>query len=79
MTYQELKTLTEGKDFPICGKNEDGENVIIRHRTDIIRYRDEEWDRNYFHLMTAQDNGWMRHNIIHENGSTEEFYERSNK
>lgn len=77
MTYQELKTLTEGKSFPIAGKNEDGENVIISHCTDVIRYCGKEWDRNYFHLMTAQTNGWTRHNCIFENGHTEEFYERS--
>lgn len=79
MTYQELKTLTEGKSFPIAGKNEDGEIVIIRHCTDTIRYRDEAWDRNYFHLQTAQHNGWTRHNFIYENGGSEEFYSRSNK
>ena len=77
MTYHELKTLTEGKTFPICGKNEDGENVIITHSTDIIRYNGMEWERPYFHTLTAQTNGWTRHNYIFENGSSEEFYERS--
>ena len=30
----------------------------------------------YFRLTTAQHNNWCRINIIYENGSTEEWYEK---
>ena len=32
MDYNELLQLCVGKSFPIAGKNEHGENVIIAHR-----------------------------------------------
>lgn len=67
MTYKELTTMCQGKTFPLCAKNEDGENVVIAHGCN---------ETNYFKLTTAQHNGWTRQNIIFEDGSTEEFYER---
>lgn len=75
MTYQQIKTLCNGKNLPIAAQNEDGENVIIKHGCDKWTYKEESWERNFFELVTAQHNGWTRHNIIFENGSTEEFYE----
>lgn len=68
MTYKKLKELTNGKQLPVAGVNEDGENVIIQHRT--------ARERNYFRLTTAQHNGWTRVNIIYEDGSTEELYQK---
>ena len=76
MTYQELKRLTAGHSLPLAAKNEDGENVIIEHRTDHWIIGKLEMDRNYFLILTAQHNGWTRHNYIYENDSTEEFYSR---
>lgn len=74
MTYKELEKLTKGKTLPICGKNEDGENVIIEHKTERWTYKNESWERKFFKLTTAQNNGCTRHNCIFEDGSTEEFY-----
>lgn len=71
MTYKELEKLTEGKTFPICGTNEDGENVIIEHGYN------EEWSGGkFFKLTTAQHNGWMRTNYIFEDGTVEELYKK---
>jgi hypothetical protein len=78
MTYTKLRKLTEGKHLPICGKNDDGENVIIEHCSDKGTYANQSFTINYFKLTTAQHNGWARHNYIHENGTTEEFYTRHN-
>ena len=66
MTYQELKNLTDGKQLPIAGKNEDGENVIVSHG--------KIGDRKYYKLTTAQSNGWTRYNYVYEDGDTEESY-----
>ena len=76
MTYAELKDLCAGKSFPVAGKNEDGENVIIAHGCQHLIYEDIKLDRPYFELTTAQHNGWTRHNFVFEDGITEEFYER---
>ena len=75
MTYQELEKLCIGKHLPVVATNEDGENVIIAQCCDIVNAFGHTWQRNYFDITTAQHNGWTRHNIIHENGHTEEFYE----
>lgn len=74
MTYLELKKLTAGYQLPIAGKNEHGENVIIQHMTDKWSYNGATWERKYFQLTTAQNNGWTRHNFIYEDGDSEEFY-----
>ena len=66
MTYQELKNLTDGKQLPIAGKNEDGENVIVSHG--------KIGDRKYYKLTTAQSNVWTRYNYVYEDGDTEESY-----
>lgn len=67
MTYQDLAKLTEGKPFPLCGTNEDGERVIIQHG---------KAGQPFFKLSTVQHNGWIRTNYVYEDGSTEELYSR---
>ena len=68
MSYSEIKKLTEGMEFPITAKNEDGENVIIE-----IGYVDGEM---LFTLTTAQSNGWMRINTYWSDGTIEETYKK---
>lgn len=79
MTYAELKKQTEGQSLPLAATNEHGENVIIDHRTDKWMYGPENWERPYFHVTTAQHNGWARINLIYADGATDELYQRSNK
>lgn len=64
MTFDEIEKMVSGKGLPICGKNEDDENVLI-----------EKGDGCY-KLTTAQHNGWTRINLYHRDGSIEEMYER---
>lgn len=68
MTYTELQHLTAGRAMPLAGRNEDGENVVI-HAGSIP-------GREFFLLITAQANGWIRRNYIYADGSSEEFYTR---
>ena len=68
MTYQEIQKLVEGRPMPCGGTNADRETVIISAGSnDGVRF---------FHLTTAQNNNWVRHNYIYENGDCEETYER---
>lgn len=67
MTYAELKKATNGKTFPLAGKNSDGENVIVEHGQD---------EQKFFKLTTSQKNGWLRINYIYEDGTSEELYEK---
>ena len=69
MTYQELERITKRQTLPLCGKNVDGENVIIEQGK-------EPGSGNFFRLTTAQDNGWTRINILYENGDREEFFRK---
>ena len=64
MTYKELQQLVKYHELPVCGKNEDGENVIVEH------------GNCYFKVTTAQNNGWTRINVYHANGTTEETYQK---
>ena len=68
MTYTQLKQLTAGHLLPLCGKNPDGENVIIEHgiAAGVGLYK----------LTTAQRNNWNRINIIYADSTSEEYYER---
>ncbi len=68
MTYEELKKLVDGKELPCSATNEDGEFVIIVHERNDGDAR--------FHLTTAQNNGWVRHNYIYEDGTREELFEK---
>lgn len=68
MSYSEIKKLTEGREFPIAAKNEDGENVIIE-----ISYVDGEM---LFTLTTSQSNGWLRINTYWPDGTIEETYKK---
>ena len=68
MTYQEIQKLVEGRALPCSGTNAEGEMVIVAAGSnDGVRF---------FHLTTAQNNNWVRHNYIYENGDREETYER---
>ena len=87
MTYTELRQnfkdnfpTTKSKDevgefLLLAAKNEYGENVIIKHGTQQWSYNGKTRNQNFFKISTAQHNGWTRHNMIFENGNTEEFYE----
>lgn len=70
MTYQELKHLCKGNTFPLCAKNADGENIIVHHGINN--------EGNFFDIQTAQNNGWIRHNFVYEDGSAEELYDKRN-
>lgn len=68
MTYYDYLDLTkEFSSFPIAGKNENGENVMIEHY---------DGDEPYFKVTTFQNNGWTRINCYHKDGSIEEIYEK---
>ena len=64
MTFAQLQRITEGRHFPIAGQNNDGENIIIAK------------GNGFYKLTTAQHNGWNRIELIYENGTIEEHYER---
>ena len=64
--YQSRKGLR--KDLPCGGTNDEGETVIIEHEKNDGDPR--------FHLTTVQNNGWLRHNYIYEDGSREELFEK---
>ena len=68
MTYAEIQQLIEGRSLPLSGKNNDGENVIVHTGNDH--------GRDFFLLIIAQHNGWIRRNYIYADGSAEEFYTR---
>lgn len=74
MNYKELQQLCAGKSFPVAGKNDIGETIIITPGRQCMICGGIQINRPYFDLATAQHNGWMRHNYIYEDGSTEEFY-----
>lgn len=76
MTFQELQRICDGKNLPICAKNEDGENVIIERGCDKWAYDGQSWERHFFKLQTAQANGWTRFDFIFDDGATETFYSR---
>lgn len=68
MTYQEIQKLIEDRELPCGGTNAEGEMLIIEAGiNDSVRF---------FHLTTAQNNNWVRHNYIYENGDREETFER---
>lgn len=65
--YRKLRRLTAGKSFPVAARNENGENVIIARGNDPAF-------GSFFKLTIAQSNGWVRTNIVYENGTMEESY-----
>lgn len=68
MTYTQLKQLTAGYSLPLCGKNPDGENVIIEQgNADGV---------GFYKLTTAQRNNWNRINIIYADSTTEEYFQK---
>lgn len=65
MTYEELDSLcrlTRENDYPLSGRNEDGESIIIRRGPD--RYE----------VTTAQHNGWLQVVTYWKDGTVEEEY-----
>ena len=57
---------TENAMLAACAA--EGETVIIEHEKNDGDPR--------FHLTTVQNNGWLRHNYIYEDGSREELFEK---
>lgn len=51
--------------FPFFGKNENGEDVLISVFDDKIV------------METYQENGYIRTNILHEDGTTEELFAKT--
>ena len=49
---------------PLCGVDEDGEDVIVSIDDDCAC------------VKTLQGNGWIRTNIYHRDGTVEELYQR---
>ena len=61
-----IEVMKHHKEFPMAlsGDNADGEPVIVSiNKTNIS-------------IKTCQHNGWMRTNIYHSDGTTEELYNR---
>lgn len=68
MTFKELEEIAKGKALPLLGRNQDGEAFILEGGSYI--------DGKCFKLTTAQNNGWCRIHLYHEDGRVEEMYER---
>ena len=64
--YQEL--MKECKEFPLCGKDDSGNNIIVTHG--------ENDNGQYVKVQTAQKNGWIRVNYYYENGDSEELFDK---
>ena len=76
MTYHEIEKLCQGKQLPLCAKNEHNENVLIAGGSEKWSYGSDSWERKFYHLETSQKNGWIRHNVVFDDGSSEEFYSK---
>ena len=68
MNYSDFERMTRGKNLPMAGRNEEGENVIIS-RGDA-----GEYGGKFFKVVVPQRNGWVRTKIYYENGAAEESY-----
>lgn len=69
MGYEEIENMVDKydlSDFPLCGTNEDGENIIIYIRKDE--------NGKYFEVHTFQKNNWIRVNRYYNDGTTEEWF-----
>lgn len=71
MVYEEIENMVDKydlSDFPLCGTNEDGENIIIYIRKDE--------NGKYFEVHTFQKNNWIRVNRYYNDGNTEEWFDK---
>jgi len=68
MDYKQLMEITQGKNFPCVGENDEKERVVIE--------KIDSNERNYFKVSAFQSNGWTRTNIYYEDGSCDETYEK---
>ncbi len=66
--FDELKKMTEGKNLPLMGKNEDNEVVIIEGGVSN--------EERFFRVTTVQHNDWCRINTYWEYGTIEETYKK---
>ena len=57
------------EDLPLTAKTEDGETVIVE------AYYNEEKEL-IWKISTCQDNGWIRVNHYHPDGTVEESFEK---
>lgn len=62
--YEELLEIL-GSDTLVDGINQDGETIIL----------EKVQGSNAIQITTLQKNGWIRRNIYHCDGTTEELYE----
>lgn len=70
MTFKDYEDMTKefaDEDFPLAGKNENGENLFI--------FKGESDGERFFKVTTFQHNGWTRTNRYYENGNSEEWFE----
>lgn len=68
MNYKDIEKLVDGKEFPLMGKNEYGECVLLE--------RGEDENGRFYRTTVAQHNDWCRINTYYENGSIDETYEK---
>lgn len=68
MTFKEIEKQLKGVELPAGGTNENGETFIVEAGCrDGVRF---------YHITTAQNNNWVRHNYIYEDYTSEELFER---
>lgn len=67
--YQYLKRITDGKELPLMGVNEDGEVVCVS----VSQFTDEG---AVFKVESLQKNDWLRINHYHQDGTVEETYKK---
>ena len=72
MTFEELKSITKGKEYPVLYENENGEPVFIYW----VLPKDEI--EECFKTETYQSNGWIRDNYYYEDGTVEELFRKEN-
>lgn len=67
-TYESIKQLTEGEEFPVFFQSQNGEFGHIRAGHD--------GESSYYIVKIAQDNGWLRVKTYYDDGTVTEEYER---
>ena len=70
MTFNELKKMTNDKEFPIMCNNENDEVVFIYWRPA------QDGVDAHFQVSTYQNNGWIRDNNYYADGTIEETYKK---
>ena len=69
MTYREIEETIAGRDLPLAGENENGENVVVG-----CGYTED--GEQYYYITTFQNHGWTRTNEYYADGTISETYEK---